>query len=103
MNKFLKIAIGLSGILALSCSAPGEKSSSAEKQPVDYVDPYIGNISHLLVPTFPTVHLPNSMLRLVPQRGDYTTRKLHGLPLILTSHRGSPAFNLSPFREIRVI
>lgn len=34
-----------------------------EKTPVDYVNPYIDNISHLLVPTFPTIHLPNSMLR----------------------------------------
>ena len=98
MNNLLKIAIGLCGILAFSCTAPAEKSSSAEMQPVDYVNPYMGNISHLLVPTFPTVHLPNSMLRLVPQRGDYTGRKLHGLPLILTSHRGSAAFNLSPFQ-----
>lgn len=31
--------------------------------PVDYVNPYMGNISHLLVPTYPTVHLPNSMIR----------------------------------------
>ena len=37
--------------------------ASAQKQPVDYVNPYIGNISHLLVPTFPTIHLPNSILR----------------------------------------
>jgi len=28
------------------------------KDPVDYVNPYMGNISHLLVPTFPTIHLP---------------------------------------------
>jgi len=33
---------------------------------VDYVNPYMGNISHLLVPTYPTVHLPNSMLRVYP-------------------------------------
>ena len=38
---------------------------SPEKAPVDYVNPYIGNISHLLVPTYPTVHLPNSMLRYI--------------------------------------
>lgn len=36
------------------------------KAPVDYVNPYMGNISHLLVPTYPTVHLPNSMLRIYP-------------------------------------
>ena len=46
--------------------------------PVDYVNPYMGNISHLLVPTFPTIHLPNSMLRVYPERADYTTDQLNG-------------------------
>lgn len=69
-----------------------------ELTPVDYVNPYIGNISHLLVPTYPTIHLPNSMLRVYPERSDYTSDLLHGLPLIVTSHRGSSAFNLSPYQ-----
>lgn len=68
------------------------------KSPVDYVNPYMGNISHLLVPTFPTIHLPNSMLRVYPERSDYTSDLLHGLPLVVTSHRGSSAFNLSPYQ-----
>ena len=68
------------------------------QQPVDYVNPYIGNISHLLVPTFPTIHLPNSFLRVYPERGDFTGDRLNGLPLVITSHRGSSAFNLSPFQ-----
>ena len=63
--------------------------------PVDYVNPYMGNISHLLVPTYPTVHLPNSMLRVYPEREDYTSDQIRGLPLIVTSHRGRSAFNLS--------
>ena len=67
------------------------------KQPVDYVNPYLGNISHLLVPTFPTIHLPHSMLRVYPERGDFTGDVLNGLPIVVTSHRGSSAFNLSPF------
>jgi len=71
---------------------------SAQKQPVDFVNPYIGNISHLLVPTYPTIHLPNSFLRVYPERGDYTSDLLKGLPLVVTSHRGSSAFNLSPFQ-----
>ena len=68
------------------------------KDPVDYVNPYMGNISHLLVPTFPTIHLPNSLLRVYPERGDYTSTEINGLPLVVTSHRGSSAFNLSPFQ-----
>lgn len=75
---------------------PVEKISAVE--PVDYVNPYMGNISHLLVPTFPTIHLPNSLLRVYPERSDYTGQLLKGLPLMVTSHRGSSAFNLSPFQ-----
>ena len=70
------------------------------KSPVDYVNPYIGNISHLLVPTYPTVHLPNSMLRFYPERKDYTSDQVAGLPVVVTSHRGSSAFNISPVHDI---
>ena len=68
------------------------------RSPVDYVNPYIGNISNLLVPTFPTIQLPNSMLRVYPERADYTTELLNGLPLIVTNHRERSAFNLSPYQ-----
>jgi predicted alpha-1,2-mannosidase len=68
------------------------------KEKVDYVNPYIGNISHLLVPAFPTIHLPNSILRVYPERDDFTGDLIKGLPLVVTSHRGSSAFNLSPFQ-----
>ena len=72
--------------------------AQAKKQPVDYVNPYIGNISHLLVPTYPTVHLPNSLLRVYPERDNFTSNVIDGLPVVVTSHRGSSAFNLSPFQ-----
>lgn len=74
------------------------KADVDSKMPVDYVNPYIGNISHLLVPTYPTIHLPNSMLRVYPERENYTGNKINGLPIIVTSHRASSAFNLSPFQ-----
>ncbi|MDO5570095.1 MAG: GH92 family glycosyl hydrolase [Bacteroidales bacterium] len=84
-------------IFLLSCAlALASCSSSNDKTPVDYVNPYMGNISHLLVPTYPTIHLPNSMLRVYPERNDYTSDQIHGLPMIVTSHRGSSAFNFSP-------
>lgn len=70
-------------------------SQSGSKDPVDYVNPYIGNISHLLVPTFPTVQLPNSMLRVYPERADYTSEYVNGLPVIVTNHRERSAFKLS--------
>jgi predicted alpha-1,2-mannosidase len=69
-----------------------------KKPPVDYVNPYIGNISHLLVPTYPTIHLPNSLLRVYPDRGDFTGDRIKGLPLILSSHRGTAAFSLSTYQ-----
>ncbi len=71
-------------------------SAAQQKQPVEYVNPYIGNISHLLVPTFPTIQLPNSMLRVYPERADYTSEYLSGLPVVVTTHRERSAFNLLP-------
>ena len=78
----------------------GFSQARMTKDYVDYVNPYMGNISHLLVPTYPTVHLPNSLLRIYPERGDYTSDRLFGLPLIVTSHRGRSAFNLSPMVKL---
>jgi len=89
----LKKNLLLLGIMAY-CSCMG----SNVKLPVDYVNPLIGNISHLLVPTYPTMHLPNSMLRVYPERADYTSDVIHGLPVAVTSHRGSSAFNISPIQ-----
>jgi predicted alpha-1,2-mannosidase len=88
--------------LATACSISDPKIDSAKEvvglDPVDYVNPYMGNISHLLVPTFPTIHLPNSIMRVYPERRDFTADLLNGLPLVVTSHRGSSAFYLSPYQ-----
>lgn len=98
--KLTHLALAASVALMFSCS---DGQFGAEKQPVDYVNPYMGNISHLLVPTYPTIHLPNSMLRVYPERADFTGDMLNGLPLIVTSHRGSSAFNLSPYQGIAAL
>ena len=71
--------------------------SQKTPDPVDYVNPYMGNISHLLVPTYPTVHLPNSMLRFYPERDNYTTNKMAGFPLNVVSHRSGTVFMIIPF------
>ena len=81
-------------LLILGCSS----LQAQQKQPVDYVNPYIGNISQLLVATSPTISLPNSMMRVHPNREDYTSVLLRGLPLITISHYGLSAFALSPFQ-----
>ena len=67
----------------------------AAEEPVDYVNPYIGSISHLLVPCFPTIQLPNSLMRIYPSRNDYVTEYLDGLPIVVTNHRERSAFRLS--------
>ncbi len=72
----------------------------AEKEAVDYVNPFIGNISHLLVPTYPTIQLPHSMLRVTANKGDYTSELLEGFPLMQPSHRGGKVFTLSVTHEI---
>ena len=87
----MKLKVFTSALLALSILS----SCQQEKEPVDYVDPYIGNVSHLLVPTFPTVHLPNSMLRVFPKRWDYTSERVAGFPIIVTNHREISPFTLS--------
>lgn len=94
-GRLLSILYLFISLLLVSCQQTGEKP----KEPVDYVNPYMGNISHLLVPTYPTIHLPNSMLRVYPERNDYTSVLIQGLPVVVTSHRGSSAFNLSPIHE----
>ena len=96
--NFKRSLFVVASMVLFSCSVPQGKTKESTKQPVDYVNPYMGNISHMLVPTFPTIHLPNSILRVYPERRDYTEILLNGLPLVVTSHRGSSAFNMSPFQ-----
>lgn len=99
MNNKVKIwsAAVASAFLLAACS-PSDNTQLAQLSPIEYVNPYIGNISHLLVPTYPTIHQPNSMMRVYPERADFTGDRLGGLPLIVTGHRRSSSFNLSPFQ-----
>lgn len=95
-NSVLVVVCGM-------CTMKQQVVAASKAEPVDYVNPYMGNISHLLVPTYPIVHLPNSMLRVYPQRGDYTSGKLHGLPVLQISHRGSFVLICLPFKATRRI
>ncbi|MDR0575675.1 MAG: glycoside hydrolase family 92 protein [Tannerella sp.] len=97
VNNVMIYSASLFLLLSSACCCNGK--SEQQKTPVDYINPYMGNISHLLVPTYPTVHLPNSMLRIYPERSDYTSGQIDGLPVVVTSHRGSSAFNISPLNE----
>lgn len=95
-SSFGRAALLLSLFAALSACQRRGVPSEHSLEPVDCVNPYMGNISHLLVPTFPTVHLPNGMMRIYPERRDHTVETLAGLPLIVTNHRERSAFRLSP-------
>ncbi|MDR1525996.1 MAG: GH92 family glycosyl hydrolase, partial [Tannerella sp.] len=82
----------VSMFLMMSCS----QENATVREPVDYVNPYIGNISHMLVPAYPAVYLPNSMMRVFPVRSDFTGNRLNGLPLIVTNHRSASTLNFMP-------
>jgi predicted alpha-1,2-mannosidase len=63
---------------------------------VEYVDPTIGNVGILLVPTRPTVHLPNSMVRVYPMRDDALDDRIQSFPLTINSHRMDELFSIMP-------
>ena len=72
-------------------------SGGTERQDLsDYVDPTIGGISVLLVPTVPTVQLPNQVIRWNPMREDMTDDWIGCFPLTLTSHRRDYVFGFLP-------
>jgi len=54
-----------------------------------YIDPTIGNVAPFLVPTYPTMHLPNQMIRMFPIKQDYLSDQVDAFPLQVTSHRRS--------------
>lgn len=71
------------------------QTSSGQAQ-VEYVDPTIGGVGHLLEPTKPTVSLPNSMVRVYPVRRDVLDDQIQSFPLTIISHRLGELFWLMP-------
>ena len=63
---------------------------------VEYVDPTIGGVGLMLEPTRPTVHLPNSMVRVYPMRHDQLDDQIRSFPLTTISHRLGELFSLMP-------
>ena len=86
------------GLFALCGCGERKCGGGVAKTPVDYVNPYMGNISHMLVPTFPTTHLPNSFMRVYPVRGDFTGNRIKGLPAIVSGHRRGSQMRLALFQ-----
>ena len=92
MNVKLIINSMLLAFLMAACSA----DQGSNKEPVDYVNPYMGNISHMLRPTTPVIHLPNGMVRMFPSRVDFTGNRMAGFAWMTRSHVGELAFNVTP-------
>lgn len=65
--------------------------------PADLANVNIGGISHLLVPTFPTAHLPNGALRFYPDRCGLEQQQIRSFPLTYPAHRNRGAFKIAPF------
>jgi len=68
---------------------------------LEYADPDIGGIGHLLKATYPTVYLPHAMVGVHPcfdpQVGDrYLADHIHGFPIPLQMHRNQDAPLLMP-------
>ena len=66
------------------------------KDPVDYVNTGIGSVSHMLVPTFRTVQLPNSMYRFNAPYGQYTEDRVGDIWIQNPGHRDQPVFSMRP-------
>ncbi len=91
MNPLARVRNSLDVILWLLLAwmlAGSGLCGATEPDPADYVDPRIGNIAPLLVPTYPTIQQPNQMLRMYPIRKDYTFDQVQYFPLQVMRHRG---------------
>lgn len=67
---------------------------------LQYVDPTIGAVGHILEPTRPTMHLPNSMIRVYPVRKDQLDDQISYFPLNMYSHRIGNVFAIMPYSGI---
>ena len=69
-------------------------STHAQEDFTKYVDPTIGNVSRFLVPTYPTMQLPNQMMRMFPIKKDYISDQVEAFPLQVYSHRSKGIFQM---------
>ncbi|HWD21196.1 MAG TPA: GH92 family glycosyl hydrolase [Verrucomicrobiae bacterium] len=81
-------------LLLLACGLMAGPAFAQD--PVDEVDPSIGNVGQLLEPTRPTVSLPNSMVRVYPVRRDGLDDCIQSFPLTIISHRLGELFWVMP-------
>lgn len=58
------------------------------------VDPRIGNVGWMLVPTRPTVQQPNQLIRMYPERKDDLDDQISDFPLTVAAHRNGNLFGI---------
>ena len=87
---------GGSGLLRATLLALLSAGACSAVAQVEYVDPTIGNVGVLLVPTRPAVYLPNSMVRMYPIRTDAFDDRIESFPLTISSHRMDELFSIMP-------
>ncbi len=90
-NRILRGFIWKAALLGVVVLAPLHAAAQ-----VEYVDPTIGNVGILLVPTRPAVFLPNSMVRVYPMRADAMDDRIDSFPLTISSHRMEELFSIMP-------
>src|ERR1035438_3512500 len=86
--RAIKLVLGLLAAVAVLAAHAAAQ--------VEYVDPTIGNVGILLVPTRPAVFLPNSVVRVYPMRADATDDQIESFPLTISSHRMDELFSIMP-------
>ena len=91
----LKRILGVGYISALMLA--GCISQSDTESNLQYVDPHIGGMGHLLHPTRPNVQQPNQMIRMHPMRADYLDDQISFFPLTMISHRNGELFGIMPY------
>ncbi|SOD12532.1 GH92 family glycosyl hydrolase [Pedobacter xixiisoli] len=86
-------------IVFAACFLSGALMAQQKEAVLKYVDPTIGGVGHLLEPTRPTMHLPNSMIRVFPVKKDQLDDQIAYFPLNMYSHRIGNIFSVMPYKS----
>ncbi len=90
---------GLHADEVLPHGAQTQRVEQDVREPVAWVNAEIGNISHMLVPCYPTVQRPNGMMRFLPPNDDFLSSRTDGFVMGTFAHRDrrSGGFRLWPW------
>ena len=89
MHRLIKNSLIISVLLLVS-----SLRSFGQEDYSRYIDPTIGNVSRFLVPTYPTMYLPNQMIRMFPKKTDYISDQVESFPLQVFNHRRNGLFQM---------